>query len=331
MAAPNQRGVALIMVLLAMALVVTLVGGMTHHQALRVYKATHQMARIQGQGIAYGAEAFAKQILRQDYDEDQEENLFVDSAEEVWAQYSAVVPVEQGRGVVEVQINDLGGRLNLNNLVAATGEVNEQARQRLDRLLTLLEIQSVRPAGVIDWIDSNRQTVNAYGAEDGDYLVMDPPYRAANQPFADVSELRLIEGMTEKAYQALAPYVTALPVSGTGINVNMAAPLLIQSLHPNLTASQAESVVQQRADSPFENIEEFMALPEFAGLGLKADGLAVRTRFFDVASRVTYNDNTYRLVTRMYRAQDGSFSVLGRDEGQRNLITKERFSVSGEG
>ena len=60
----RQRGVALIMVLLAMTLVVMLASGMTQQQSLRVFKAGHYLAQQQGQSIALGAEAFARQILR---------------------------------------------------------------------------------------------------------------------------------------------------------------------------------------------------------------------------------------------------------------------------
>ena len=51
----RQRGVALIMVLLAMALVVMLASGMTQQQSLRVFKAGHYLAQQQGQSIALGA------------------------------------------------------------------------------------------------------------------------------------------------------------------------------------------------------------------------------------------------------------------------------------
>ena len=101
-ALPNrQRGVALIMVLLAMALVVMLASGMTQQQSLRVFKAGHYLAQQQGQSIALGAEAFARQILRRDYDEDKEENLMVDSLDEFWAANAAVLPLDDN-GVAEV-------------------------------------------------------------------------------------------------------------------------------------------------------------------------------------------------------------------------------------
>ncbi|MEH6562522.1 MAG: hypothetical protein V7713_13930, partial [Marinobacter sp.] len=51
----KQQGVALIMVLLAMALVVMLASGMTQQQSIRVFKAGHYLAQQQGRSIALGA------------------------------------------------------------------------------------------------------------------------------------------------------------------------------------------------------------------------------------------------------------------------------------
>lgn len=322
----RQGGAALIMVLLAMALIVMLAAGMTKHQSIRVYKAGHFLAQSQGYSIALGAEAFAQQTLIQDYEQDKEDSLFVDSPDEAWARYSAILPLDNG--VVEVQIDDLGGRINLNDLITTAGEVDQVTRNRLTRLLEVLAITSVNTDAMIDWIDSNDETISAYGAEDGLYLIQDPPYRAANQPFVSVTELRLLDGITEEDYQKLAPFVSASPVSGTGVNVNMAPRQVIQSLHPDVTEAQAESVVKQRQDERFENRQSFLALPEFSGLGLKAEGLTLRTHFFEVVSRITYDDREVNLVSTVYRSPEGELSTVHRDSGQKNRITKEPFGVS---
>ena len=323
----RQTGLALIMVLLALALVVSLAAGIAQQQNLRVFKAGHYLGQSQGQSVALGAEALARQILFRDFEDDREKDLMVDSPDEVWAQYSAILPIDND-GVVEVQINDLGGRINLNDLVLASGEVNEVTRARVTRLLEILDIREVHPDALIDWIDRDEQTISAYGAEDGQYLLMEPPYRAANQPMASITELRLLEGMTEEYYQRLLPHVVVVPVFGMPINVNMASMEVLQSLHPELTQAQAEAIVSRRDEDRFEDMQAFLALPEFAGMGLKADGLALRTFFFDVASRITFDNRVYHLVSRIYRSPDGEFSVLHRDAGQRNVITKQPFAVT---
>lgn len=327
--ADRQGGVALIMVLLAMALVVMLASGMTQQQSVRVFRASHYLAQQQGQSVALGAEAFARQILVRDFEEDKENNTMVDSSDEFWAQNAAILPLDDN-GVAEVQIDDLGGRINLNDLVGGNGQVNPLVRERIARLLQVLEITTVNVDALIDWIDPDDQTVSAYGAEDGQYLMQEPAYRAGNQPFVTVSELRLIDGMTEEAYQALRPHVTTLPVAGLGINVNTASAAVLRSLHEELTQAQADAILEKRQEERFESIQDFLALPEFAGLGLKSNGLGLQTRFFEVVSRITYDDRVANLVSTVYRSPEGEMQTVHRDTGQKNRITKEPFSISEE-
>lgn len=329
-----QSGVALLMVLLAMALVTLIAAGMAPKQELRIFSAGHYLAQQQGYSIALGAEAFAKRILVRDLEEDKEEGVLVDSLDELWAENSAVLPIESTEGgdarviaYAEVQIDGMGGRLNLNDLVRGGEVVDPITKNRVTALLEVLEITSFRADALIDWIDSNDQTVSAYGAEDGQYLVAEPAYRAANQPFTSVSELRMIEGMTEEAYRALVPHVAALPVSGAGINVNTATAPVIAALHNELTLAQANAVLEKRGEEPFETVQDFLALPEFSGLGLKSAGLRVNTQFFEVVSRITYDDRVSNLVSMVYRNPEGELQTVRRDTGQKNRITKEPVSV----
>lgn len=325
----RQDGMALIMVLLSMALIVMMVAGMMQQQSVQVFRAGHFLAQSQGYNVALGAEDFAKQILFQDLKTDREDNEQVDSTDEVWWKHSAVLPLDDG-GVVEVQIDDLSGRINLNDLVSPTGAIDQTTRERLMRLLMVLGITDVHVDALVDWVDPDEEPVSAYGAEDGQYLMKDPPYRAGNQPFSSVTELRLIEGMTEETYRLLRPHVAALPVSGTGINVNMASAPVIRSLHQQITDAQAEAVVARREEERFLTTGDFTALQEFAGLGLKPRGLNVSSEFFDVVSRVTWNDRVVNLVSTVYRNREGEFSVVRRDTGQKHRITKEPYGVTEE-
>ena len=323
----KQRGVALIMVLLAMALVVMLAAGMVRQQSLQVFRAGHYLAQQQGYSIALGAEAFAAQVLKRDFDDDRENGVMADSLDEFWAMRSAVLPLDDN-GVAEVQIDGLGGRLNLNDLVSASGEVNSVARGRFERLLQILGISGLRVEALIDWIDENDQAISAHGAEDGTYLMAQPSFRAANQPFVSVTELRLIEGMTEDYYQQLLPHVTALPVSGAGVNVNTATRPVLESLHENLTQAAATSMIEKREESRFEDVRDFLALPELSGMGLSRDGLTLQTRFFDVVSRVTYDNRVVNLVSRVFRNTEGDVRTVHRNAGQKNRITREPYIFS---
>ena len=310
-----------------MALVVLLATGMTKQQSLRIYKAGHYLAQQQGHSIALGAEEFAKRILIRDFEEDKEDGSMVDSPDEFWAMHAAVLPLDEN-GVVEVQIDDLGGRINLNDLIATNGEVDPLTKERISRLLIALGINGLNVDTLIDWIDSDDQTVSAYGAEDGQYLMADPGFRAANQPFVSVTELRLIEGMTEEIYVALRPHVAALPVSGIGINVNSATAPVLMSMHSELNEAQAEAIIAKREEERFENLQDFLALPEFSGLGLKQNGLTLQTRFFEVVSRITYDNRVVNMVSTVFRNPEGEVRTVHRDTGQKNRISKEPYTFS---
>ncbi|MBU2874243.1 type II secretion system minor pseudopilin GspK [Marinobacter salexigens] len=323
----TQQGVALIMVLLAMALVVMLASGMTQQQNIRVFKAGHYLAQQQGQSIALGAEAFARQILIKDFEDDKENGQMIDSLDEFWAMRAAILPLDDN-GVAEVQIDDLGGRINLNDLVTVNGQVDPMTKERVARLLMALGITEISVDALVDWIDPDDQTVSAYGAEDGQYLMAEPGFRAANQPFVSVSELRLIEGMTEEVYVALRPHVSTLPVSGLGINVNTATAEVLMSLNEELTAAQAESIIEKRAQERFENLQAFINLPEFRSAGPREAGLLLQTRFFEVVSRITYDNRVVNMVSTVFRDQDGSVRTVHRDTGQKNRITKEPYTIS---
>ncbi len=326
----RQRGVALIMVLLAMALVVLMAGGMMHKQGMRIFKTQHYLSQQQGQSVALGAEVFAGQILKTDYEDDKENSDMSDHPEEAWAKYSAILPLDNN-GVAEVQIDDLGGRINLNDLFDQQGQVHQLTRDRIERLLRVLGIIDVSVDALIDWMDSNEQTVSAYGAEDGQYLVQDPSYRAANQPFSSVTELRLISGMTEEAYTLLRPHLTVLPVQGLGINVNMASAEVIRSLHDEITQQQAEALIEKRVDAPWATVGDFLQEPEFSGRGLQSNGLTVRSYFFEVVSRITVNDRSTSLVSKIFRSPQGEMSTLSRDMSQKNRITKSPYTGEEEG
>lgn len=321
----QQSGVALMMVLLAFALTSIFTTGMMARQTLMIQGTGHYLTQSEARSLALGAEAFARQILWRDWEGDEADERFVDDGNETWAANSVALPVE--RGAIEAQINDLQGRLNLNDLVDRQGEVNPSMVQRVELLLAALDVRSVTVEALVDWIDPDNDTSGPGGAEDGSYLLYDPPYRTADRPMTHISELRLLEGMDQEEYRRLRPHVTVLPLNDQPLNVNMISVPVIQSLHEDITVAAAESVVEARVEEPFDNVREFLERDEFAGMGLEEEGLTVRSFFFQSASRVTVSDNVYRLVSMLHRDPEGELTVISRDAGQTGLITKERIET----
>ena len=63
---------------------------------------------------------------------------------------------------------------------------------------------------------------------------------------------------------------------------------------------------------------------------MKPTGLGLQTRFFEVVSRITYDNRVANLVSTVYRSPEGEMQTVSRDTGQKNRITKESFTISGE-
>src|SRR5437016_5038749 len=118
----------------------------------------------------------------------------------------------------------------------------------------------------------------AGGAEDVDYLSLNPPYRAANRPMASVEELRLIRGFDAKTVAALLPYVTVLPLATNDINVNTASPVVLAALVPGLDLPTAQRIAEERASTPYKTPDDFKS--KLRGLTPPTAGMVVKTDFF---------------------------------------------------
>ncbi len=179
------------------------------------------------------------------------------------------LPVEGG--AIKVSIEDAQARFNLNS-VAGQDPASVANLEVLKRLLGVLRLEPLLANAVADWIDPDIEA-RAGGAEDIDYLNLNPPYRAANRPMASVDELRLIRGFDAQTVRALLPYVTVLPLATNTINVNTASPVVLAAL-TGIDLQTAERIVKERVGKPFNNTGEFNSklapLPSPPGIDVKS-------------------------------------------------------------
>ncbi len=190
-----------------------------------------------------------------------------DDLGESWAMGLPTLPVEGG--TIRVSIEDAQGRFNLNSVV------NPASLQVFGRLLGVLQLNPLLANAVLDWIDSD-SVASPGGAEDVDYLNLNPPYRAANRPMASVEELRLVRGFDARTVDALLPYVTVLPLAINDINVNTASPAVLAAL-TGIDLQSAQRIAEQRGSTAYKNVDEFTkklpggSTPPTAGMVLKTD------------------------------------------------------------
>ncbi|MFQ5780066.1 MAG: type II secretion system minor pseudopilin GspK [Nitrospiria bacterium] len=243
----NQNGFALILSLLILLLLVVIVLETNFYTRTDLRAAGNFRDDLKAFYLARSAVSAGQAILK----DDARTSARYDGLDELWA--FPIPEYSLGDGTLSGSIVDEEGKINLNRLVdAGSGRVNEARSGQLRLLFELLEIKTDLVDPVIDWIDADSETISPFGAEEGYYLGLDPPYSAKNGPLDTLSELHMVKGMTDDIYRKIEPYVT---VYGAGqININTADPLVLQSLDRGIDESEAGRLIRKR---PFESPAQF--------------------------------------------------------------------------
>lgn len=246
--ASRQQGVALITSILVVALAMVWVSSILWTDALQKRRVASLLMNDQAVLYAMGAESWAHDILKLDFEAGPTDHL-----NEEWAIPLPPLPVEGGQ--IQGQLEDMQGRFNINNLINASGQPDATAMDIFRRLLVALQLNPAIAEYTLDWIDPDNEVSFPDGAEDDTYSNRIPPYRPANGPITSISELRAIEGIDAEAYELLAPHVSALPV-GTTININTATVQVLAALSDTISLFDAESIFEGRLDAPFNSLDE---------------------------------------------------------------------------
>ncbi len=309
--AARQRGVALIMAVLIVALATMLAVNVTFRGMLDQRRSANLFALDQGFQVALGAEAWAADILRQDAQESQ-----TDHFGEAWAKSLAALPIDQGVGTVEGRLQDLQGRFNINNLVFADGTTNAKAVEQLERILTMLEIEPTWAAAMADWVDADVQPGFPDGAEDSVYTGQNPPHLAANMPITRASELMVLPEFGAERFLRLQPYITALPV-GTPLNVCTAPGIVLDSLSATQRqfSLNPEDLAQRRKAICFPTLEDLRGTLGQADYDLIKDTLSESSTYFRATVWVTIGTTQFTLYSLLARGGAGTVRPVLRSFG----------------
>jgi general secretion pathway protein K len=309
--APRQRGVALIMAVLIVALATILAVNVTFRGMMDQRRSSNLFALDQGFEVALGAEAWAADILRQDAQDSQ-----TDHFGETWAKSMAALPIDEGVGTVEGRLEDMQGRFNLNNLAFADGTTNEKAVKQLERILTMLDIEPTWAAAMADWVDADVQPGFPDGAEDTVYLGLDPPHLAANMPITRASELMALPEFGAERFRRLQPYVTALPV-GTKLNVCTASGIVLDSLSESQRqfSLNPEDLAKRRKDICFPTLDDLRGTLGQADYDLIKDTLSESSTYFRATVWVTIGTTQFTLYSLLARGGGGTVRPVLRSFG----------------
>ncbi len=308
----QQRGVALLLVLITLALMASVAALMTQSTS-RAYLYTQTLlTRQQARWYFRGAEQLVSRILLQDL----EDSPHKTSLAQYWAQRNRLFPLEGAtlRGTVA----DANACFNLNALrqsVASQEQDNHDRQPLPDRIFYQLLLnqgletsQAERVVNSLrDWLDADSQALSS-GAEDEFYAALPLPYRAANQMMFDVSELRLVAGVDARLYQRLLPFICALPVESLMININTLAreqaPLLAAILLNDLDVAQASALLEQRPVWGWDSSSEFIA--QLEGVSAESQNVAkstlvVNSEWFALDAQIAMDDRVFSTQTLFHR------------------------------
>ncbi len=301
----QNRGVALLTVMLVVALATTTAVAMASRQQLDIRRTENTLYQGQALMYLYGVESWSIQFLAED-----RRNNETDHNGEDWAVRLPPLPVEGGQ--VQGFIEDLQGRFNLNSL-NQTDDSGKLARERFERLLKQLELNTEIMSTIQDWLDADIDTRFPAGAEDDYYLGQDPAYRTANQNMLSPSELLLLKDLDNEIYEKLSPHVNALPAA-TPININTASPEVLLSLADDVSKTDIEGLIKKREDKAYDNVEAFLAEDVFAGKNVSDEGLSVNSDYFLLQAEADIGHLQQTLTSIFERDDEGKIQVLLRSD-----------------
>jgi len=347
----NQKGFALVLAMLIVAMVTTIVVSVSWRYKLSAVRNENRWHGSQARAYLEAAEVLTKQGLQADL----QMGGKIDHLGEMWAQEAPPYPTDEGW--VRGKIEDAHSRLNLNLLVPPPPPPPEEKKpperwsatqERFIRLLQVIELEGGNfldeskaieiAEAVQDWIDQDSNPTGFGGAEANFYQSQDPPYPIANKEMKTVSELSIVKGMTPELYEKLVPYVIALPGARVQqdarvyLNVNTMKPLLMRALNRKgnlrpLEIEEAQFVQQeimQKAVPPpqqggIQSVEEFVKSAGMQAVYGGAEGhkdmeMTVSANYFLLFTETLVGEQVRRGRSLMYRAGNGNVDTIRRTD-----------------
>ena len=226
-----------------------------------------------------------------------------------------------------MSVLDLSGRVQINSLIKG-GAIGTGAREILTRLLSSGEfaVQDETEArgivdSLVDWLDADDQE-SEFGAENSYYQSLTPAYACQNGPVQFVEDLLLVKGITPDLLfgladkKALIQYITVYGDDGK-INLNTAAPEVLQAMNPQVSGELAAALVEFRRDKGNKELLAdpgwYKNVPSWPGdVVLDPAFLTTASAYFSIEAEGDYDTLKRKIVTVVRRAQQGKVSELTR-------------------
>lgn len=297
----QQQGYVLLQVMFVFAILMVIVAQVQYEQRIQVERTRNVLFLTQAQAYAESAEAIAEVGLSLDAQSSDNDHLY-----ELWNSSDGVFPLDEG-GLVQVEINDLQGRFNLNWL-SKDNAYRSGAQKALNKLLLLVEADPAIADELYQWFDSDTGADYYYSDEQ-------PSYSPSYSPMADTSELLLLKSVDREQYDNLKPWVSALPTDSP-LNINTAPVEIIQSIAGYIDESIANQAVTDRGESGFTAVTDFLnqdVFRENEEAGIYLGELSVTSHWFELYTAITLEEKTLTQRSVVYRDEKGTVTITLRD------------------
>lgn len=352
----RQQGVIIISVLLIVGVIAGLAVKYTADYQLALARAESRWHSTQARAFLTGSESIVSLLFKSaDIDPN------TDYLGEPW---SNEVPIFDEGISGYAQLVDATNKLNLNDLksplsrdkpMGSPDRYTEPQRRFIRLVQTFPELQITQQQAeglleaVVDWMDEDSEESGSYGAESNYYQGLATPYLAANQLFRSVEELRMVRGFDEmpQLYARLQPFITALPKTDAGININTLDIYIQQPYEQDGTFANnlARSLGSQHSLTPLDDSQAIQLFIDRPGTGfsdqesfieawknlmgqeelLAAEGLNVTTQFFWLMARVQMGDQRITVKSLFQRADtESGLKVISRADVYEMPVAHQR-------
>jgi general secretion pathway protein K len=311
----QQRGAALLLAMMIVALVATLTSGMVWQQWRAIQVESAERARTQSSWILTGALDWSRLILREDARSGR-----IDHLGEPWAtplaeaRLSTFLAADKDNNVdtgpeafLSGAITDAQSRYNLRNLFGDDGKADPVELLVLNRLCDSAGLPSDLADRLVKGLGSSWRV----GVTDNPNDTTQP---LAIQRLAQLSWL----GIEAQWIEALAPVVDILPTR-TAVNVNTASREVLAAVL-DIDLGTAERLVQMRQRAAFESLDKVQQQlrPDVV---LKENRVSVASSFFVVTGRLRLDERVLEERSVVQRRGNGAGSEVA-------MIRRERSTQS---
>ncbi len=280
-----QRGIAFLYTALIFATASIVVAGLISREHLEITRTAHFVGAEQAMQYALGAELYISTRMAASSGSNADQDPLLPGG--------VVMPFHIPEGQIETTLEAPRGYFNINSLLSG----NAEASNRFNSLCSHLEIPEITSAALLKALRANLPVIQD---EDAGNVSL------AGYWLVDTSEL-LDYGLPLHAYQALAPYITALPTTSFSININ-AAPSILRTIYIG------NSMIESNVTSALNNGP--ILLEDLLKLHIQDMNMTTQNDYFTVTTLLKIGGQHYRFTSLLYhRPNSSAVAILSRRWG----------------